>query len=151
MNWKLTIIALHAAENENHPVHNLLRDQEVYGEYALRRKLSKPFFIRAQEACESLDGNLGTVECVKELEHPPWINNNSDNMITQLMALPKRFGSTRNRTELETIIEKEGLQEYARVYTDGSVMDERSGCVIVIGHREVKIRCQFSMRRRRQS
>jgi hypothetical protein len=31
------------------------------------------------------------------------------------------------------IIEKEGLREYARVYTDGSVMDERSGCVIVMG------------------
>jgi hypothetical protein len=56
------------------------------------------------------------------------------------MALPKRSGSTRIRTELETIIEKEGHQEYARVYTDGSVMDERSGCAIVIGHREVKIR-----------
>jgi hypothetical protein len=77
---------------------------------------------------------------VKELEHPPWINNNSDNMITQLLALPKRSGSTRIRTELETIIEKEGLQEYARVYKECSVMDERSGCAIVIGHREVKIR-----------
>jgi hypothetical protein len=70
-----------------------------------------------------MDGDLGTVECVKELEHPPWINNNSDNMITQLMALPKRSGSTRNRTELETIIDKEGLQEYAQVYTDDSVME----------------------------
>jgi hypothetical protein len=79
-------------------------------------------------------------ECVKELEHPPWINNNSDNMITQLMALPKGSGSARIRAELKTIIEEEGLREYARVYTDGSVMDERSGCAIVMGQREVKIR-----------
>jgi hypothetical protein len=42
---KLTNIALHVAENENHPVNKLLRDQEVYNEYALRRKLSKPFFM----------------------------------------------------------------------------------------------------------
>jgi hypothetical protein len=47
---KLTNIALHVAENENHPVNKLLRDQEVYNEYALRRKLSKPFCIRAQDA-----------------------------------------------------------------------------------------------------
>jgi hypothetical protein len=60
-------------------------------------------------------------------EHPPWINNNADNIITQLMALPKRSGSARIRDELETIIEEEGLWEYVRVYTDGSVMDERSG------------------------
>jgi hypothetical protein len=38
---KPTNIALHVAENENHPVNKLLRDQEVYDEYALRRKLSK--------------------------------------------------------------------------------------------------------------
>jgi hypothetical protein len=120
-------------ENENHPVNKLLRDQEVYEEYSLRRKLSKPFFIRAQEACVTFGVDLGTVECVKKLDHPPWINNNSDNMITQLMALSKGSGSARIRAELETIIEEEGLREYARVYTDGSVMDERSGCEIVMG------------------
>jgi hypothetical protein len=61
-------------------------------------------------------------------------------MITQLMALPKGSGSARIRAELETIIEVEGLREYARVYTDGSGMDERSGCEIVMGQRKVKIR-----------
>jgi hypothetical protein len=66
---KLTNRALHVAENDNHPAQKLLRDQEVYDEYALRRKLSKPFFIRAQEACATLGVDL--VECVKELEHPP--------------------------------------------------------------------------------
>jgi hypothetical protein len=59
-------------------------------------------------------------------------------MIIQLMALPKVSGSARIRAELETIIEQEGIREYARVYTDGSVMDERSGCAIVMGHREVE-------------
>jgi hypothetical protein len=118
----------------------LLRDQEVYDEYAIRRKLSKPIFIRAQEACVTLGVDLGTVEWLKELEHPPWINNNSYNMITQLMALPKGPGMTRIRAELETIIEEEGLWEYARVYTDGSVMYERSGCEIVMSQSEVKIR-----------
>jgi hypothetical protein len=87
--------------------------------------------------------DLGTVEYVKELEHPPWINNNFDNMITQLMALPKRSVSARIRAELETTIEEEG--DSLGVYTDGSVMDERSGCAIVMGHREVKIRLTGQM------
>jgi hypothetical protein len=85
---------------------------------------------------------------VKELEHPPWINNNSDKMITQLMTLPK--GSTRIRAEPETIIEEEGLREYARVYKDGSVMDERSGCAFMMGYREMN-KYQFLMRRRSPS
>jgi ethanolamine ammonia-lyase large subunit len=46
---------------------------------------------------------------------------------------------------LETIIEEEGLQEYARVYTDGSVIDEWSGCAIVMGQNEVKIRLAGQM------
>jgi hypothetical protein len=95
---KLTNFALRVAENENHPVNKLVRDQEVYDEYALRRKLSKPFVIRAQAACATLGVDLGMVECEKELEHPHWINNNSDNMITQLMALPK--GQDRPESEL---------------------------------------------------
>jgi ribonuclease D len=94
---KLSNIALHVAENENHPTNKLLRDQEVYDEYALRRKLSKPFFIRAQEACATLSVDLGTVESMKELKHKPWINNSYDNMITQLMALAKESGSARIR------------------------------------------------------
>jgi hypothetical protein len=72
--------------------------------------------------------DLGTVECVKELEHPPWINNNADNMITQLMAYTKGSGPARIRAELETIIEEEGLREYVRIHTDASVMAERAGC-----------------------
>jgi hypothetical protein len=41
---------------------------------------------------------------------------------------------------LETTIVEEGHREYARVYMDGSVMDEWSGCAIVMGQREMKIR-----------
>jgi hypothetical protein len=96
---KLTNTALHVAENADHPVKKLLRDQEVYDEYALRRKLSKPFFIRAPEVCATLGVDLSTVECVKDLA--PWINNNSDNMITHdPSALPKGSGSARIRPEL---------------------------------------------------
>jgi hypothetical protein len=42
-------------------------------------------------------------------------------------------------------MEEEGLGEYARVYTVGSVTDERSGCAIVMGQREVKIRLAGQM------
>jgi hypothetical protein len=63
------------------------------------------------------------------------------------MALPKGSESARIRTELETIIEEEELREYAIVYTNGSVMDERSGCTIAMGHRKSDWldRFQFSM------
>jgi hypothetical protein len=46
---------------------------------------------------------------------------------------------------LKTTIEEEGLREYARVYKHGFVMDERSGCAIVMDHREVKIKLAGQM------
>jgi hypothetical protein len=42
---------------------------------------------------------------------------------------------------LETLIEEEELRKYPIV----SVIDERSGCAIVIGHKEVKIRLAGQM------
>jgi hypothetical protein len=62
----------------------------------------------------------------------------SVNKNIKLIRIGQGSGSARIRAELETIIEEEGLREYTRVYTDDSVMDERSGCAIVMGQREVK-------------
>jgi hypothetical protein len=59
---KLSNIALHVAENGDHPVNKLLRDHKIFDEYALRRKLSKPFFTRAQDAYATLGVDLDTVE-----------------------------------------------------------------------------------------
>jgi hypothetical protein len=66
-------------------------------------------------------------------------------MIKQLMALPKGSGSARIRAELATIVEEEELRKYSRFFTDGSVMDEQSGCAILMGQREVKIRLPGQM------
>jgi hypothetical protein len=50
----------------------LLREQEVYDEYALSHKLSKPFFIIAQEASATLGVDQRTVEYVKKLDYPTY-------------------------------------------------------------------------------
>jgi hypothetical protein len=41
---------------------------------------------------------------------------------------------------MEQTIEEEGLEEYVRVYTDGSLMEDRVGCTIICKAREIKIR-----------
>jgi hypothetical protein len=43
------------------------------------------------------------------------------------------------------VISLQRIRENARTYTDGSVVDERSGCAIVMGQREVKIRLARKM------
>jgi hypothetical protein len=43
--------AIHVVENESHPVNNWFSEEEAFDNYALNMKLTKPFFIRALEAC----------------------------------------------------------------------------------------------------
>jgi hypothetical protein len=44
-----------------------------------------------------------------------------ENVNTQMTAISK--GTATARIKIEHTIEKEGLEEYVRVYTDGSLMD----------------------------
>jgi hypothetical protein len=110
-------------ENESHPVNEWFRETEAFDNYALNMKLTKLFFIRALEACATLDVVLNMVEKARRKEHPPLIGNNMDNTITEMMAVSKGAGTARLKVELEQTTEKEGLQEFTRKYTDGSVME----------------------------
>jgi hypothetical protein len=62
-----------------------------------------------------------------------------ENIITRMMAVPKGAGTARLKAELEQTIEDEGLQEFTRVYTDGSVIEDRVGCSVICGPEEIKI------------
>jgi hypothetical protein len=47
------------------------------------------------------------VEKARREEYPPWIGDNMENIITKMMAVPKRAGTARLKTELEQTIEEE--------------------------------------------
>jgi hypothetical protein len=83
-----------------------------------------------------LEVDLDMVESVRRLEHPPWIGDNMENLNTQMTAISKGTATTRIKAEMEQTIEEEGLEEYFRVYTDGSLMEDQVSCEA----REIKIR-----------
>jgi hypothetical protein len=49
-------------ENESHPFNEWFREKEAFDNYALNMKLTKPFLIKALEACATLDVDLNMVE-----------------------------------------------------------------------------------------
>jgi hypothetical protein len=53
---------IHVVEHESHSVNEWFREEEAFDNYALNMKLTKPFFIRALEACTTLDVDLNMVE-----------------------------------------------------------------------------------------
>jgi hypothetical protein len=122
------------AKNSSHPVNGWFKEKEAHEDYALKPKLSGPFFVRALKACSSLD----TVE--RQLEHPPWIGDNMEDVNLQMTAIPNGTATARIKAEMEQTIEEGGLEEYIRVYTDGSLMEDRVGCAIICEAREIKIR-----------
>jgi hypothetical protein len=73
----------------------------VYEDYALNPTLARLFFVRALEACSSLEVDLDTVESVKQLEHPPWIGDNMENVNTKMTAIPKGTATARIKAEME--------------------------------------------------
>jgi hypothetical protein len=83
-----------------------------------------------------LEVDLEMVESARQPEHPPWIGNNMENVNTQMTA------TSRIKAEMKQPIEEEGLEEYVRVYTDGSLMEDRVGCAIIC---EARLDCQMSI------
>jgi hypothetical protein len=98
-------------------------------------KLTESFFIRALEACATLDDDLNMVEKARKEEQTPWIGDNMENIITRMMAVPKGAGTAILKAEPE-----DGLQKFTIMYTDGSVMEDRVGCSVIRGPEEMKIR-----------
>jgi hypothetical protein len=84
-------------------------------------------------------GSLDMVESARQLEHPPWIGDNMENVNTQMTA------TARIKAEMEQTIEEEGLEEYVKVYTDGSLLEDRVECAIICEAREIKIRLSKQM------
>jgi hypothetical protein len=112
---KIISTAIHVAENSSHPVNRWFKEKEAYEEYALKPKLSRPLFVRAVEACSSLEVDLDMVESAMQLEHLLWIGDNMENVNTQMTAIPKRTATARIKAEMEQTIDVEGLEEYVRV------------------------------------
>jgi hypothetical protein len=79
---KIINTGIHVAENSSHPVKGWFKEKEAYEDYALKSKLSRQFFVRALEACSSLEVDLDMVESARQLEHPPWIGDNMENVNT---------------------------------------------------------------------
>jgi hypothetical protein len=48
-----------------------------------------------------------------------------ENVNTQITAIPKWTTTARIKAEMEQTIEEEWSEDYVRVYTDGSLMEDR--------------------------
>jgi hypothetical protein len=120
---KIVITEIHVAENSSHPVNRWFKEKEAYEDYALQPKLSRPFFVWVLEACSSLEVDLDMVESARQLERPPWIGDNMENVNTQMTAITKGTATARIKAEMEQTIEEKGLEKYVRVYTDGSLIE----------------------------
>jgi hypothetical protein len=69
-----------------------------------------------------------------------------ENVNTQMTAISKGTAAVMIKGEMEQTIEEERLEEYVRVYTDESLMEDRVECAIICEAREIKIDCQNKCR-----
>jgi hypothetical protein len=77
---KIIEMALHFAEEAEHPMNQHLENRRAYEKYAERPKLTKPFFARALEACSAMEIELSMVEGLITPETPFWTNMSAENI-----------------------------------------------------------------------
>jgi hypothetical protein len=66
---------------------------------------------------------------------------NAEKNITEIMQTPRGAGIERIRADMEQIINENGLREYHRFFTDGSlIIGNKVGCAIVTAQTNIKIR-----------
>jgi hypothetical protein len=120
---KIIELALHVAEEAEHPMNQHHENRRAYDQYAERPKLNM-------------------VEGRRTPENPFWTNMSAANIITELMATPRGAGIDRIRAGMEQIINENGLREYHRLFTDGSlIIGNKVGCAIVTAQTNIKKGC----------
>jgi hypothetical protein len=132
-------MAVKITTKPEHPINRHLKYKKAYDQYGLRRSLSTPFFVRAKETCSMLEVDLKDVDQMVQPEYTPWIINMDVNIDTNMLALPKGSSLLRIRAKLDETLNANYL-DYTKITTDGSKIEERVGCAVVIPGENKKIR-----------
>jgi hypothetical protein len=66
------------------PMRTTLTDTEEYDNYAVRPKLTKPYPIRALDACASLNIDLQKVDMLTLRRQSPWMTDHEEQVLTSL-------------------------------------------------------------------
>jgi hypothetical protein len=82
---------------------------------------------------------LSMVERHRTPVNPFWTNKSAVNIITEFMATSKRAEIYRIMADMEQSINENGLREYQKVFTDGSIIGNKVGCAIVTTQTNIKI------------
>jgi hypothetical protein len=123
---KIIKMALHIAEEVEHPMNQLLENRRVYNQ--------------ALEVCSAMEVELGMVKKCKTTEYSLWTNMSAENVIIELMANPRVAEIDKIRANMKQITNKNGLQEYHRIFTDESLIGNQVGCKIVTAQTKIKLR-----------
>jgi hypothetical protein len=77
------------------------------------------------------------IETTPNYARPPWLGNKNDTIDLTMCATPK--GASKERIQAEfTSLMAEKYEEHDRVYTDGSLMDDKVGFTVVTNNRTIK-------------
>jgi hypothetical protein len=106
----------------------------------VRPKVTKPYPIRALDACASLNIDVPKEDMLTLRRKSPWMTDPEKQIFTSLRCLPKGAGKEWIRTEMQQLIEEERLNEHQHIYTDGSLKEQQVGCAVVMPSSTLKYR-----------
>jgi hypothetical protein len=109
-------------------------DHKIQEEYAKKTNTPQQIFMRAIETFGKQEIDVRKVETTLAYTRPPWLVNNNETIDLTMCVIPKE--ASRERIHTSLMVDKYG--EHDRIYTDGSLMDDKVEFAIVTENRTIK-------------
>jgi hypothetical protein len=126
--FNTTIVATRILTNSDHSIRHFFMDQKIQEEYAM--KTNTPQFMKAIETFGKQEIDLRKVETTPAYTRPPCLVNENETIDLTMCAVPTRAKRDRMQAEFTSLM-VEKYRKHDRIYTDGSLVDDKVGFAIV--------------------
>jgi hypothetical protein len=114
-------LAVRMMSIKNHQINKLIEDRTRYDSYSAKPRSTKPYFVRAQKVCGTLDIVLNRIQETAYSQNPPWMLRRII-CDRSLLDLPKGIHYEVIRSNFAEL-ESNKYDRYIPVFTDGSSID----------------------------
>ena len=138
LNFSMKILSF-----EKHPILNKLVNTLIYNKFANKSLRYKPIYARLAEKLNDYNiiADKNKINHTKFQSTPPWLTSKIHSDLT-LTAYKKENTSPEIYANIYREILNERYMNYQKIFTDGSVDQNKSGCAFKFGAHENKFRLQ---------
>jgi CRISPR/Cas system CMR-associated protein Cmr5 small subunit len=128
--------------NEKHSIRHIFTNRRIKDEYAMRKGTPSPIFMKTVDKFRELGVDTWRVETATNYNQAPWMVDADKCLDLTMCSITKRGSRERIVAECTATLEGES-NERLKIFTAGSLKDERVGYAIVTPETMIKNRIRI--------